>query len=362
MPDHKIVVRFADGVEFDFQADEQTRILDAALAHDIPILKQCQSGSCGTCVAMVAEGEMEMVTGTAVALLPSEIKEGMRLTCQSIARSDCTLSISYPSSVGENEAAEGMAEVLEAEWLSDNVVKLTLEMPEDWEGTFEPGQYMQLQVPGTDQWRSFSMSSPPAALPEIEFIVRILEQGGTMSDYLRERVKPGDMMKVEGPFGQFVLRDSDGPRIMIAGGTGLSPMMSMLDYLRKAKKGKKPPIVLSFGTATQANLFHTDELELREFWMRNLECRVSIDQGPAAAESVRIGDPVSAITADDIAAPGTTAYLCGPPGMIDAARRHLIGLGLPAEAIFAEQFVASGEDADGPETTDTQNKEAAAHE
>lgn len=357
MSDHKIVVQFADGVDFDFTTDGETRVLDAALAADVPILKQCQSGSCGTCVATVTEGEMEMVTGTAVALLPSEVKQGMRLTCQSVARSDCTLSISYPSSVGETEATEGMAEVLEAAWLSDNVVKLTLEMPEDWEGSFEPGQYMQLQVPGTDQWRSFSMSSPPAALPEVEFIVRILEQGGAMSDYLRERVQPGDMMQVEGPFGQFVLRDGDGPRIMIAGGTGLSPMMSMLDYLRKAKKGKKPPIVLSFGTATQANLFHTDELELRQFWMRNLECRISLDNGPAPDDEIRIGNPVSAITAEDVAEPGTTAYLCGPPSMIDAAREHLIGLGLPADAIFAEQFVASGEDAPGQHQ---ENEEASA--
>jgi benzoate/toluate 1,2-dioxygenase reductase subunit len=113
----------------------------------------------------------------------------------------------------------------------------------------------------------------------------------------------------------------------------------MIDTLRRSP-GRKPPVILSFGCQTQEGLFALDQLELREQWMPSLDVRVSIDRGEPS-ERVRVGNPVEAITAADGLGADSVAYLCGPPGMIAAARRHLEGLGLQPENIFAEQFVAS---------------------
>ena len=113
----------------------------------------------------------------------------------------------------------------------------------------------------------------------------------------------------------------------------------MLDAIR-ARPGIKPPVLLSFGCATPEGLFNLEELELRSHWMPALQARISVDAGDPGA-GWRIGNPVQAITAEDIRDPAGVAYLCGPPGMVRAAREHLERLGLDPANIHAEQFVAS---------------------
>ena len=113
----------------------------------------------------------------------------------------------------------------------------------------------------------------------------------------------------------------------------------MLDTVR-TQPGRKPPLLLSFGCANAEALFHRDELALRQHWMPHLEVRLSIDRGEAQA-GLRIGNPVTAITAVDIKDTATVAYLCGPPGLIAAGHKHLLALGVAAQNIHAEQFVPS---------------------
>ena len=124
---------------------------------------------------------------------------------------------------------------------------------------------------------------------------------------------------------------------MIAGGTGLAPLLSMLDTLRE-RAGPAPPVVLGFGCNAVEELFFLDELELRAFWMPSLAVRTAVMTAPEAGFDGRVGDAVSLIDLRDLERPGLMAYLCGPPGMIEAARARLVAGGLPSERIRAEQF------------------------
>jgi benzoate/toluate 1,2-dioxygenase reductase subunit len=113
----------------------------------------------------------------------------------------------------------------------------------------------------------------------------------------------------------------------------------MLDSIRQAP-GPKRPVLLSFGCSSAAGFFYRDELELREAWMPNLTLLLSADQ-VADDDRLLAGTPLSvlpdgAVTADSV------AYLCGPPGMIEAARQRLVGLGLSRENIRSESFTPSG--------------------
>ena len=99
-------------------------------------------------------------------------------------------------------------------------------------------------------------------------------------------------------------------------------------------------MLLSFGCANPEGLFALDTLELRGLWLPALETRISIDRGKGP-DGVRTGNPVEAVTADDIVDADTVAYLCGPPGMVEAAQSHLASLGVKPDNIHAEQFVAS---------------------
>ena len=224
------------------------------------------------------------------------------------------------------------------DWVSRSVIRLDLTLGRESEFTFAAGQYVRIRVPGTDQWRSYSMATPPKDLPRLSFLIRHLE-GGAMSQWLAAGVAPDIEVEIEGPLGSFGLVGDDGPILMLAGGTGLAPLIAMLDALRE-RPGPSPEIVLGFGCNTAEDAFWLDELELREFWMPSLGLRTAVMAGPDAetGSDGRIGDAVSLIDPADLEKPGLTAYLCGPPGMIEAARNRLIEGGMPAERIHAEQF------------------------
>lgn len=336
---YNVTLRFRDGVENTIQVGPDEDILEVALSENVPILYQCQSGSCASCLGHLKAGTANMRRDVAASLLKSEQEEGQRLVCVTRPESDCLIELDYDSTAGEIRPVDANAFIEELDWIAKDVVRLKLELAEgDWID-FKPGQFIQIKVPGTDDYRSYSMSSTAHDLPYIELLIRILDDG-VMSNYLRQQAKPDDVLEIRGAYGSFFLRDDlKVPHIMIAGGTGLAPMMSMLDVIRK-KSGRKPKTLLSFGCPDADSLFHLEQVELREFWMPTLETRVSIDRGEEGGVA-RIGNPVSAITSDDVTDENTVAYLCGPPGMISAARDRLEGLGLKPENIHAEQFVPS---------------------
>jgi benzoate/toluate 1,2-dioxygenase reductase component len=336
---HQVTLAFSDGIEHALVVAPGSNVLEAGLAAGLPLLHQCRSGSCSTCLATLVEGEASTLPGCSSSLLASERAAGQRLLCVTGAQGDCRFVLPYDSKVGENRAVEGHAFINAAEQVAVDVMRLELELAEDCWFDFRPGQFIQIKVPGTDQTRSYSIASTPAELPKIELLIRLLP-GGVMSEWLLGHAAVDTVIEISGPYGAFFLQDSGkAPLVMIAGGTGLAPMMAMIDVIR-SKSGRKPPIHLSFGCQSAEGLFHLEDVDLRRLWLPALTVTTSIDRGPAP-DGVRIGNPVEAVGADGPLDPATVAYLCGPPGMIEAARGHLQALGVAPGNIHAEQFVAS---------------------
>lgn len=315
-------------------------VLDAALDAGVQLVHQCRAGTCSTCVGVVASGRVEMPAGKSIPLLAHELADGQRLLCIATATEDSVVDLLYPASLlSEDGPVAFTATVLEIEQLGGSVARLVIKAPSSVKPKFQPGQYMRLKVPGTGEWRSYSMASTARELPKLEFLVRLLPQGA-MSDYLRDRAAEGDRIEVEGPLGAFVLRDSPARHIFVAGGTGIAPMLSMIEAIRRGP-GRKPDMLLAFGCTRSSQFFLRDDLDLRASWLPSLAIRYTADTIDCDAPDVRVGTPLSAIGAEDVAGGDAVAYLCGPPGMIDAARDHLLKLGLPAPNILAEKFVAS---------------------
>lgn len=335
----KATLAFSDGVEHELTVEAGQSVLDAALAAEAPVLFQCGTGSCGSCLAHLEEGEADHRPGASSSLLPSEREQGYRLLCLTETKGACRFSLGYDSAAGAGRPIEGKCFVNAVERIASDVVRLELELAEGFWMDFRPGQFIQIKVPDTEVYRSYSMATTGSDMPRIELLIRILP-GGAMSEWLVNRAKVDDVLDVSGPYGQFFLKEKvRAPHVMIAGGTGLAPMLSMLDALRNVP-GRKPKTILSFGCQSPEGLFALDQLELRQQWMPNLQVRVSVDRG-APPQGVRVGNPVEALTEQDGLGADSVAYLCGPPGMIAAARAHLEKLGLDPENIFAEQFVAS---------------------
>lgn len=336
-----VTLRFEDGVEKLLTAQPGQTILEAASEAGVRLVHQCMTGSCGTCVAKTISGAVRMSTARGTSLLPSEHADGMRLTCTSFADTDSVLTLDYASTLLDDPQPRlYRSTVVLKEWVAPNVVKLTLQLPADPSFEFRSGQYVRLGVPGTDAWRSYSMASTARGAPFVELLLRILDNG-VMSNYLRESCRVGEQLDLEGPYGTFFWRPSKAQHILVAGGTGLAPMLAMLDEIR-AMPGKKPKVLLSFGCATADNLFCLDELEVRAAWMPTLTNRISVSE-PEPGYKGLLGNPVNVIVAQDLVDPDAVAYLCGPPPMIEAARRHLESLGVKPENIYAEHFSASAD-------------------
>ncbi|NLU63613.1 2Fe-2S iron-sulfur cluster binding domain-containing protein [Rhodococcus sp. HNM0563] len=313
-------------------------VLEAANDAGVRLVSQCTVGTCGTCVGRVTRGDVVMPEGRVYSIKQDEIESGERLLCQSHVFGDSEIDLDYPASMlDEYPVITTTAKVGVVTWIGDTAVELQLKLPKSVRFAFRAGQYVRMKVPGTDEWRSYSMASGERDRKKLTFIIRVLPTGA-MSDYLRNHATVGDRIEIEGPTGRFGLSDDLGPALMIAGGTGLAPMLSMLENLQTARG--EHPIRLVFGCSREADLFYLDELEARTEFMRTLDVRVVVDE-PTAVAGVLEGNPVSALSVEDVDDPLTSAYLCGPPAMLKAAEERLLELGMPAERIHAEQFLPS---------------------
>jgi NAD(P)H-flavin reductase/ferredoxin len=316
-------------------------ILEAARRQGVFLLSDCTLGVCGTCKALRTDGQSEMDGIDPQGLTILEARKGYVLTCQSYPRSDLSLKFTYESAhVRRSEQRTVRAALVESAFVAESVVRLRLRTTGREAFVFEPGQYVHITVPGTSERRSFSFANIPGTGSEPEFFVRILADG-LMSNYLRDRARPGDCLEVEGPFGEFYLREPKRPILMVAGGTGLAPMLSMLGHLA-VSGGDAPPIHLLYGANRRSEIFAIERLEEYRRALGHFRYEVAV-AFPESDWSGARGFVTDLLREDLLPPAGLDAYLCGPPPMIEAATSWLARQGLPVENIHCEKFLPSGQ-------------------
>ncbi|WP_221801622.1 FAD-binding oxidoreductase [Oceanobacter mangrovi] len=335
---HQVELVFCDGVTQTITASSGQSLLDAAVAANVAVMHQCRSGSCSSCIAQLTDGTTSKLAGSSSTLLTSEYDAGQRLLCVCQAESDCRLTLSYSSAAAAVTAGTAHAFINSIESIADDVVRLRLELAEGSWMKFQPGQYVQIEVPGCGQLRSYSPYSTAEQLPYMDFMIRI-QPLGVMSEWLRQHAEVDQVLTLTGPYGAFFLRPEHKrkPHIFIAGGTGLAPVLSMIDSLRN-QGGLRPPVLLSFGCSSAASLFGIEDIRLRQRWMPNLDARVCVSR--EAVPGCLQQNLLDAISPNDIK-PDSVAYLCGPPAMVEAATQKLLQHGVAADHIYSEPFVAS---------------------
>jgi len=327
------------------EVEEGQTILQAALRQGVWLPFACGHGTCATCKVQVLEGEVEIGAASPFALMDIEREEGKVLACCATVQSDVTIEADIdvdPDFLG-HPVADFRATVTAIVELSPTIKGVHLQL--DRPMAFQSGQYVNLDLPGIDGSRAFSLANPSGQASEVELHVRLVE-GGAATSYIHQQLKVGDQLHLSGPYGQFFVRGSQpGDLIFMAGGSGLSSPQSMiLDLL---EQGDSRQITLFQGARNVAELYNRELFEglAREHGNFTYVPALSQANDDPSWQGFKGFVHDAAKAHFDGRFSGHKAYLCGPPPMIDAAISTLMQGRLFERDIFMERFLTAADGA-----------------
>lgn len=290
-------------------------------------------GTCGTCKFQLIEGGTPIKPIEKSFINKKEEAEGVRLSCQVKVESD--LRITLPP--GLLDAQIYKSKVVGLEDLTYDIKRVRFELIEPNHIDFKPGQFVQIKVPGIEVVRAYSIASDSEDKNHLELMIRQVTKGAATT-FVHKALMIGDKIDIDGPFGDFYLReDSKKDIICIAGGSGMAPIKSILYKLKQ--QGMPRKVKYFFGARTQNDLFLTEELMQLSKDYPNFEYIPALshadDDKDWKGEKGWITDVVRNIAGD---LSNSEAYLCGSPGMIDACIKVLKELNMSEDDILFDKF------------------------
>lgn len=331
------------GVEVPCRADQS--ILEACLRHGVNLPHACTHGTCATCKVEIVEGEVDYGEASAFALLESERAEGKALICTARPTSDVTIEADVDEEDGVvfHPVRDFTATVSLIEDCARDIRRIRLALDDDI--AFNPGQYVQVRIPGHAVTRSWSIATPPACSNTIELNIRRTPGGLATEGWVFADLAEGDPIALTGPYGRFFLREHrTEPAILIGGGTGLAPLKSMVRHVLETSGPHR--LHLYHGARTQADLYDVDyftELERRSEGQLSYRPVLSEEN----VDGIRHGLVTEAVDQDLETCGGYVGYLCGPPPMVDAALKMLMKKRLFPRDIYREDFFDASDNATG---------------
>lgn len=276
---YKIALNFEDGATRFIDCNDGETVLDAAYRAQVNLPMDCSDGVCGTCKCRAEAGSYDLGEDYIdEALTESEAAEGLVLTCQMKPSSDCVIAVPTTSSALNLKPATHRATVTAVDLVSDSTIVLSLEAEDADAVGFLPGQYVNISVPGTDQSRSYSFSSAPGDT-QASFLIRNIP-GGVMSGWLTGKASAGDKVTFVGPHGSFYLRKVERPILLLAGGTGLAPILSMMEVLARQETAEQ--VTLIYGITRDIDLVGLERIEALGKRIPNFQWKVCVADDASA--------------------------------------------------------------------------------
>lgn len=325
--------------EKEYIVEGGSSLLSSLMEQQIFIPSACGGkGTCGYCKVKVLEGGGPVLPTETPFLTQDELKQNVRLSCQCKVKQE--LKIQIPEELFNVKEYEATVESIED--MTSVIKKLRLRLKEGEEINFKPGQYIQLKAPiykGNDEevYRAYSIASPPTQKNYIDLIIGYVPDG-IVTTYVHKFLKEGDTVYLNGPYGDFCYqKDSDREMIMVAVGTGMAPILSILHYLKENNINRKATFY--FGAKTPDDLFLLDELKnfeetLFDFKFIPTLSRIT-EEHNWSGEKGRVNNALEKYIIDG---ENKEAYLCGNPPMIDTVVSVLQKIGIPEELIFFDKF------------------------
>lgn len=294
-------------------------------------------GTCAYCKISVLEGGGPVLPTETPYLSAEELETDIRLSCQVKVKED--LKIQIPEELFL--VKEFRAKVIEITDLTHEIKGLKMDLLSPEEGIiFKPGQYVQLEVPkyeksSTPEFRAYSISSDSKEHSRIELVITKVPEGA-VTTYVHEYLKKGDEITLYGPYGDFYVRDSDRGILLIATGSGLAPMKSILYQIDENNIQRET--ILFFGEKTKGELYYYDELKNLESKLHNFKFYPTLSRADDEEWDGERGRVTNLIEKHVPENAPFDVYLCGAPPMIESCMELLIQKGIPEDHMFFDKF------------------------
>jgi Na+-transporting NADH:ubiquinone oxidoreductase subunit F len=294
-------------------------------------------GSCGLCKVKVTSEIGDYLPTELPWISEEEKKDNTRLSCQIKLKKD--ISIQIPEELFN--VKEYQTEVVSIKDLTYDIKEITLKLLEPQEIHFKAGQFIQFQVPEYELtaepvYRAYSMASNPQIKGSVELEIRLVPNG-ICTTYVFEHLKTGDTVTINGPYGEFFLRDTDSELVFIAGGSGMAPIKAMLSDMHEKQINRKTSYF--FGARSTRDLFLVEEMRELEKKLPDFTYIPALSE-PSAEENWdgETGLITEVLSRHLKSVENLEAYLCGSPGMIDASIAVLTEKGLSEDLIYYDKF------------------------
>ncbi|WP_313075972.1 CDP-6-deoxy-delta-3,4-glucoseen reductase [Melaminivora sp.] len=341
---HQITVQ-PSGRVFATQGEET--ILAAAIRSGVGLPYGCKDGACGSCKCRKLSGSVEHGPHQQKALSDAEEAAGFILTCCARPLTDVALESRQVTDESAYPIRKLPVRVAALQQLAHDVMRVRLQLPAGDGFRYHAGQYIEFILKDGAR-RAYSMANAPhtqleGGSPGVDLHIRHMP-GGVFTDHVFGTMKEKEILRVEGPFGSFFLReDSQRPIILLASGTGFAPIKALLEYMQF--KGVDRPVALYWGGRRPRDLYMDGWVRERLAQMPRLTyVPVVSDALPEDGWTGRTGFVHQAVLDDFADLSGHQVYACGTPVMVDAARASYGSeRGLPAEEFFADAFTSEAD-------------------
>jgi len=324
----------------EFTLEPGDSVLNCALRQRILLQYGCRNGRCSSCKYFLLDGEVDFGKTSPYCLTDNEKEEGWALLCQARALSD--LVIRDQDGSDRDDAAiitpqDHRVKVAVVEQLSASLWRLQLDLVNPIK--FYAGQYIEVEAPGQPgHWRCYSIASSPANPDRIELVVKRIAGGG-FSDQI-ERFARGLELAIRGPYGMSYLREGNRPILLVATGSGIAPLLSILRYSATASVPRS--FQFYYGARRRSDLIFRDELQQFQAGIPGFSFRAALS-APVASDDWpgATGRVTHVLQRDVLDASPYDAYICGQPEMCESVSTLLLAKGIPENRIFRDDFFAA---------------------
>ncbi|GHU55483.1 Na(+)-translocating NADH-quinone reductase subunit F [Bacteroidia bacterium] len=372
--------------EKDFKVPMGGTVLSTLQSEGIFLSSACGgSGSCGQCRCQIPEGGGTILPTEVGFFTRKQIKDNWRLGCQTKVKED--IKIVVPESVFG--VKEWECTVVSNHNVASFIKEFTVKLPEGEVMNFQPGSYSQIRIPKFDmryqdidvddrfknEWdnfkmwdlgckndedtiRAYSMANYPAEGNIITLNVRIATppfdrttgswkagvKPGIASSYIFD-LKPGDKVKMSGPYGDFHILNTKREMLYIGGGAGMAPLRAQLLHLFKTLKTKDRKISYWYGARSKSEIFYEEDFRAIEKDFPNFKFNIALSEPRPEDNWTGYVGFIHQVIHDNYLKDHDDPedieyYMCGPGPMANSVKKMLDNLGVPPEMLMFDDFGA----------------------